>query len=153
MRMSVGIGPFRIYSGGRRHRRSRYWNVAPCTVRHTRPETSARCSQCQQGRATQAAANARRVQLKAAQQQSWQDYRQQHAGQMAPSQKAHIRAQLIGWAIILAIVGGIASCTVAVNNHNNRVQDQQIYQLYCQTSNEASWMDHNGNMRDCTDAP
>lgn len=154
MRMSVGIGPFRFYSGGGR-RRSRYWNVAPCIIRHMRPETSARCAHCQQGRAAQAAANARSVQLAAARQQSWQQYRQEHEGRMAPSQKRYIRAKLIGWTIVLAIVGGVVSCGVAVNDHNNRVQDEQEYQLNCQATNDMTmtWIDHNGHVRDCSDVP
>jgi hypothetical protein len=152
MRMSVGIGPFRIYSGGSR-RRSRYWNAAPCTIRHTRPETSIRCAHCQQGRAAQAAASARRLQLKASREQTWLQYRQEHEGRLAPSQKKYIRAQLIGWTIVLAIIGGMVSCSVAVNDHNNRVQDEQTYQSSCQAANNAGWIDHNNNVRDCTDAP
>jgi hypothetical protein len=108
---------------------------------------------CQQGRAAKAAAEARRRQVKAAQQQEWQEYRQQHEGRMAPGRKAHIRRQLIGWAVAVFIVGGVASCTVAVDNHNNSVQDQQSYQQECQQFNDGTWLDHNDSIRECTDAP
>lgn len=153
MRMSVGIGPVRVYSGGGRRRRSRYWNVAPCTVRHTRPEISARCAQCQRGRAIRSANVAYRRRKAVARAQAWREYREQHDGHMSPSQKAYVAAFVSGWILVLVVIVVVVVWSIAANNNNNEMQDRQVYQQECQAPYGTTWMDHNGNIRDCSDAP